>query len=67
MKLNERMAIVETKVNHIVDSVDALTVNMDLLLRERHESIGRKSAFGVMYAGLGALMLKLIETFVWFK
>lgn len=61
---NERTAVLEVEVKCIREDVSEIKADIKLLLNERHESIGKKSVWGIMYGAAGALIVSLIE---WFK
>lgn len=63
MSVEERIAIAETKIDHIKESQDRMETKIDLLISERHEGIGKKSVWGIIYGSLGAIIVTIIDFF----
>lgn len=61
--MNERMAIVETKIEILQSTLDKMDSKMDLLIQERHESIGKKSVLLGVAGVIGGFISQIIEFF----
>lgn len=61
MSLEERIAVAETKIDHIKESVDRIEAHVETLINERHESIGKKSVWAIIYGAIGAVLVTIFN------
>lgn len=63
MEINERLAIVETKLETMSEDLAEIKVDLKTLINERHEGIGKKTMLLTIAGFFGAILSHLISFF----
>lgn len=57
----ERLAVVETDLKYIKKTLDRVNTNVELLMKERYESIGKKAILSMIFGAIGAGIIALLS------